>query len=60
MKKEYKTPALTIVQIGIHQHLLSGSDIDGTISGEATKPAKGRGTIWDDDDWDDDDWDDEN
>lgn len=60
MKKEYQTPALTIVQIGIHHHLLSGSDINGTIGDEATKPAKGRRGAWDDDIGDDDqDWDDE-
>lgn len=52
-----------MVQMGIHHHLLSGSDISGRIGDEeATKPAKGRSTdtshrtVWDDDDdWDNDD-----
>lgn len=45
-----------IVPIGISQHLLSASDINGSIGPEATKPAKGRrGSGWDDNDWDDED-----
>ena len=43
----------------IHQHLLSGSNINGNIGDHATKPAKSwRGATWDDDDWDDE-WDDD-
>ena len=59
MKRDYQEPSVEVVQMTIHQHLLSGSNINGNIGDHATKPAKSRrGATWDDDDWDED-WDDE-
>lgn len=47
MKRNYQKPSLLIVQVAIYQHLLT---VSGDIDGEATKPAKGRGTNFEDED----------